>query len=231
MIGYETEEQQVQAIKQFWKDNGTAIILGAVIGLGSLWGWRYYNDTTLASKEQASSAYSDSVDSFIASQNTDSLSEFMQANKDTGYAPLAALIVAQQAVNDDDYGAAKDALNAAIGKDAVISDVARIRLADLHIQLNEYSQAITVLNAVSAPAFSDQVEELKGDVFAAQGDFEAAKTAYAKSLEATPNNSNVKMKLDNIAYAMTQVSSKPSDAVQPVIEEASDAPAKSADSE
>lgn len=29
-MAYETEEQQVEAIKQFWKENGTAIILGEI---------------------------------------------------------------------------------------------------------------------------------------------------------------------------------------------------------
>ena len=30
---YSTEEQQVDAIKQFWKDYGTSIVVGAVVGL------------------------------------------------------------------------------------------------------------------------------------------------------------------------------------------------------
>ena len=38
---YSTEEQQVDAIKQFWKDYGSSIIVGAVVGLGGLYGWNY----------------------------------------------------------------------------------------------------------------------------------------------------------------------------------------------
>ncbi|PAR85254.1 YfgM family protein, partial [Vibrio cholerae] len=41
---YDTEEQQVEAIKDWWKENGKAVIFGAVIGLGGLFGWRYYQD-------------------------------------------------------------------------------------------------------------------------------------------------------------------------------------------
>ena len=33
---YDTEEQQVEAIKDWWKENGKAVIFGAVIGLGGL---------------------------------------------------------------------------------------------------------------------------------------------------------------------------------------------------
>ena len=34
---YNSEEQQVEAIKRFWKENGTAIIAGVVLGLGGLY--------------------------------------------------------------------------------------------------------------------------------------------------------------------------------------------------
>ena len=40
MEQFATEEQQVEAIKRFWKEHGTAIIVGAALGLGGLWGWR-----------------------------------------------------------------------------------------------------------------------------------------------------------------------------------------------
>ena len=35
---YSTEEQQVEAIKSFWKENGSQIIVGAVLGLGGFSG-------------------------------------------------------------------------------------------------------------------------------------------------------------------------------------------------
>ena len=41
---YSTEEQQVDAIKQFWKDYGNSILIGAVVGLGGLYAWNYYSD-------------------------------------------------------------------------------------------------------------------------------------------------------------------------------------------
>ena len=66
MEHYETEEQQVEAIKRFWKENGTAIIVGAVLGLGGLWGWRYYNDEQIAAKEQASAAFESQTAALLA---------------------------------------------------------------------------------------------------------------------------------------------------------------------
>jgi predicted negative regulator of RcsB-dependent stress response len=204
MIGYETEEQQIQAIKKFWKDNGIAILVGACVGLGLLFGWRYYNDMQITNKEAASSAFEESIQAFISDQNTDQLSAFLTEQPDTGYAPLAAMIIAQQAVEKEDYAAAKDSLIKVTTGDSSISDIARLRLANLHIQLEEHDEAIKVLDQVQANEFSGQVEELRGDALLAKGDFDAAKDAYTLAIAQIPNDQNLKMKRDNIAYAKTK---------------------------
>ena len=54
---YDTEEQQVEAIKDWWKENGKAVIIGAVVGLGGLFGWRYYQDSVIQASEAASQSY------------------------------------------------------------------------------------------------------------------------------------------------------------------------------
>jgi predicted negative regulator of RcsB-dependent stress response len=204
MIGYETEEQQVQAIKQFWKDNGIAIIAGALIGLGGLASWNWYNDYTISTKEEASVGFQTSLEAFVESESLDDLNAFVDNNASTGYAPLAAMIVAQEAVKKEDFEAAKVAIQKATTGDSTVADVARLRLADLHLQLGEYDQALTALASVKAASFTDQVEELKGDALLAKGDFEGARAAYQASFNEVPGNPNIKMKLDNIAFAKTQ---------------------------
>ncbi len=204
MDRYETEEQQVEAIKQFWKENGTAIIVGAVLGLGGLWGWRFYSDKTIESKEVASSAYQAGIDEFVKSEDTASLQAFLSEHSDSGYSNLAAFIVAQQAVEKDDFEAAKRALEGVASSTDAIADLARIRLAKVHLHLGENTQAISQLEQVVATSFLDQVNELKGDAHFANGEFDQARSSYNLALVELPNNINIKMKLDNIAYAKTQ---------------------------
>ena len=43
MADYETEEEQVEALKDWWKQNGLAVIGGAVLGISALLGWRGWN--------------------------------------------------------------------------------------------------------------------------------------------------------------------------------------------
>ncbi len=64
MEQFATEEQQVEAIKRFWKEHGTAIIVGAALGLGGLWGWRAYSEAQIENKEAASVAYQNAVEAF-----------------------------------------------------------------------------------------------------------------------------------------------------------------------
>jgi predicted negative regulator of RcsB-dependent stress response len=204
MIGYETEEQQVQAIKQFWKDNGMTIIAGAIIGLGLLWGWRFYNDSQVIAKEEASAAYNASLESFVDDGNKEGLAAFVAEKSDTGYAPLAAMILAQRAVQDEDYENAKMYLKTAISQDSTIADIARLRLANVHLQMNENDEALAVLNSLESTSFENQVEELRGDTLLAMGDFDGAQNAYTVAMAQMPNNPTLKMKRDNIAFAKTQ---------------------------
>ena len=58
---YDTEEQQVEAIKDWWKENGKAVALGAVVGLGGIFGWRYYQDMQVSAQDAASQAYTSAL--------------------------------------------------------------------------------------------------------------------------------------------------------------------------
>ncbi len=39
---YETEEQQVEALKEWWAENGKAVIAGIVLGAGVIGGWTFW---------------------------------------------------------------------------------------------------------------------------------------------------------------------------------------------
>jgi len=207
MERFETEEQQIEAIKRFWKENGLIIGLGVVLGFGGLWGWRAYNDNLVSVKESASSSYVSAIEDFVETENVDALSQFVSKNSETGYAPLAALIVAQRAVEDEDFDTAKSKLSIAAQSGNEIADLAKLRLAKVHAQIGEYDQALAQLSAVSANAYDDQVNELKGDVLYLKGDFDQARDAYSKALVDLPNDPNIKMKLDNTAHAKTLAAS------------------------
>lgn len=210
MIGYETQEQQEQAIKDFLKKNGLALVLGALVGFGGLFAWEKYSEHQLTVKEDASTAYNDGIEFLVNNESVDGLQSFVSENPQSGYAPLAGFIMAQKAVENEDYTAAVDALRSAINEDAALSNIARIRLAALYIQLSDYSQALNVLEQVQAVEFAGQANELKGDAYAAQGLYEEARLAYQQSLDQT-SSAIVRNKINNIPFLKSKTENSESE--------------------
>ncbi|QHJ13523.1 hypothetical protein FX988_03788 [Paraglaciecola mesophila] len=204
MEHYETEEQQVEAIKRFWKENGTAIIVGAVLGLGGLWGWRYYNDEQIAAKEQASAAFESQTAALLAEDaNFGQAKQYINENSDTGYALLMAFQLAQQAIDRKDLGEAEKQLEfaAANSQNEAVNALANLRLARVQLALEKPEKALASVENITAAAFSAQQQEIKGDIYVKQEMFDKARSAYSAAVAANSANTVVKMKLDNLALA------------------------------
>lgn len=204
MEHYETEEQQVEAIKRFWKENGTAIIVGAVLGLGGLWGWRYYNDEQIAAKEQASAAFESQTAALLAEDaNFGQAKQYIDENSDTGYALLMAFQLAQQAIDRKDLSEAEKQLEfaAANSQNEAVNALANLRLARVQLALEQPEKALVSAENIKTAAFSAQQQEIKGDIYVKQEMFDKARSAYSAAVEANSANTVVKMKLDNLALA------------------------------
>lgn len=204
MEQFATEEQQVEAIKRFWKENGMAIVVGAVIGLGGLWGWRYYNEQQIGAKETASVSYQETVEALAADASGYTKAvEFVSANPDTGYSLLTSLQLAKEAVERKDLPEAAKQLGFVADNSKVdsLKNIANLRLARVQIELQELESALATLDKVTDEAFTAQVQEFKGDIFVNQQLFDKARAAYSAAIEKNTNNRLIKMKLDNLAVA------------------------------
>jgi len=200
MEQFTTEEQQVEAIKKFWKDNGTAIILGAVLGFGGLWGWRYYNAELIASQEQASDAYQSAIADLGKEEAAfSSAKTFVTENSDSPYAVMASLKLAKEAVERKDFSEAAKQLSWVTQSNAnsAIKDVAFLRLARVQMEQEQFADALSQLNNISS-SFAAQIDEVKGDIYQRQGKIDEALEAYAAALEDAGSNPVLQMKLDDL---------------------------------
>ena len=206
MEQFATEEQQVEAIKRFWKEHGTAIIVGAALGLGGLWGWRYYSESQIQSKEAASVAYQEAVETFGTEGSEAKVSAFIDANKDSGYASIASLLAAKQAADSGDLDAAASHLNTVVtfAENNELKALASLRLARVQIEMNQLDAALSTVSNVTNDTFAAEVSEIKGDVYQKQNKFDDARLAYSSALEKNANNPLLQMKLDNLSVATGQ---------------------------
>lgn len=87
-------------------------------------------------------------------------------------------------------------------REAALRDVARLRLAGLLLDAKDYEGALKQLNAAHTDAYAARFDDLKGDVYLAQGKTAEARAAYsaaqAKLKEDNPLRGVVEMKLDSL---------------------------------
>lgn len=196
----ETEDQQIERIKQFWNEHGKGIIAGLIVGFGLFYGWRYYDAQTRANQEEASQQFESILVQLEADQeNSMAAAQEFVTNSDTTYAQLAALELAKHAVDNNDYATAISALQSVRDSaEPAIRAVADIRQARLLLAQEQYDAAMAAAQAAeSVTAFKAQAAELKGDILLAQGDTTGARSAYQAALDAGAE-SLVEIKLNSI---------------------------------
>ncbi|MDF5082932.1 YfgM family protein [Vibrio parahaemolyticus] len=200
---YDTEEQQVEAIKDWWKENGKAVIIGAVVGLGGLFGWRYYQDTVIQASETASQSYTTAMNT-LQEKGVDAQSDvqaFIESNEVKEYSVLAALQLAKAQVEAKDFAAALEQLKWAQSntKDAALSPLISYRIARIETEIGNFDAANTELGKVTDTAWAGRIAELRGDIALRQGDKDAAYAAYTEAQQAADASPTLQMKLDDLA--------------------------------
>lgn len=202
MDQFATEEEQIEAVKKFWKENGIPIIVGAALGLGGLWGWRFYNEQQLLSQEQTSDAYTVAIEQFSENQaDFTPVQGFIDNNSESAYAFMAALQLAKEAVERKDLAEAEKQLSWASENvvETSLKDLSLVRLARVQSELEKYDAAMATLEKVVSESFQAQVLSVKGDVQVKQEQYTAAQESYIKAMELTQGNQSVlQMKIDHL---------------------------------
>jgi predicted negative regulator of RcsB-dependent stress response len=204
------EQEQLDALKQFWKQNGKLIITLALVALATfagVKGWKYYQR---GQAEQASALFG-KFDEAVRKNDVAQIgslgAELIDKYGSTAYGPMAALLLAKTNHESGDAAAAAKRLQWAIDKarDDETSALARLRLAGIRLDEKKYDDALAILDAKHPAPFAPLYADLRGDVFAAQGKLEDARAAYKLALEKSQPGSNyrnvVQIKLDALGSA------------------------------
>ncbi|MDN7124438.1 YfgM family protein [Pseudidiomarina terrestris] len=204
----ETEEQQIEQLKTFWNEHGKGIVAGLVIGFALFYGWRYYDAQTVAAQEAQSEQYQQ----IVVQLETDgeaaltAAKQFVENEKGSTYATLAAFELAQDAVNKGDLETAITALQTARDhQSGALKFVADLRQARLLLAQQNYDAALNALTEVSTAAgFASKAAELRGDILLEQGDTSGARQAYQDAIAAAEDDGStvlVETKLNSIPAA------------------------------
>ncbi len=165
---YNNDEQQAEAIKNWIKENGRAVLLGAAIGLVGMFGWRYYNEYHQGKMEAASAAYDLVIKDL--DQNKDkafpAVSEFVSNYSGSAQGDLAALQLASAAVKAGKLDVAVTQLQTVADKgNAAVKPIAAIRLARVLGEQGKFADAQKRLDSVTQKAYKAVVAEVRGDLY------------------------------------------------------------------
>ena len=205
---YDSEEEQVAALKRWWKENGTSVVTGAVIGIALIAGWNFWQSYSKDKSEQASALYSELLENIGDDSKKESIEKISnrisQQYGSTAYATFSALLLAKNKVDQGDLDSAKEILEKHMGESGSVElkNIARIRLIKLLHATNENEkglQLIAEVDQASAQGFAASYDELKGDLYVGLDRLGEARTAYQSALRAGKNSPLLQFKLDDIS--------------------------------
>ncbi|HAU5636046.1 YfgM family protein [Citrobacter amalonaticus] len=202
---YENENDQVDAIKRFFAENGKALAVGVILGVGALIGWRYWNSHQTESARSASLSYQTVVSSLSAGKAEDlsAAEKFAADNKNT-YGALASMELAQQFVDQNqlEKAAAQLQQGLAATSDENLNAVITLRLARVQVQLKQADTALKTLESVKGEGWAAIVADLRGEALLSKGDKQGARSAWEAGVKsnASPALSEMmQMKINNLS--------------------------------
>ena len=210
MSTYDLEEQeQLAALKAWWREQGGTVILGATLVLaafGAWTGWTWYQRSQAA---QAAVLYDTLQKAARASDlkaTRDTAGAILENFPRTAYAPLAALVSAKVQFQAGDLKTARAQLEWVVehARNDQIRSIATLRLASVLLDDKEPDAALKVLEAKPQPGFEALYAMQRGDILASQKKRSEARAAYQAALEkAQPGavRETLRLKLDALGDA------------------------------
>lgn len=205
---FDSEQEQIDAIKAWWKENGRVITIGLVLGLGGVFGWSTWQSYAIAKAENASVLYEEMINWASARNYTRSnelADNLMRDYPDSGYAAFGGLVRASNAFAENHPDEARGYLQWVIenARRVELQNLARLRVARLAADKKEYATALEVLDGASDPGhYQGAYEEVRADILVAQDDIEDAARHYTNALGAEriseSGRRRIRMKLDDL---------------------------------
>ncbi|MBN9355600.1 MAG: tetratricopeptide repeat protein [Herbaspirillum huttiense] len=207
-MAYDLEEQeQLDSIKAWWAKYGNLVTWALIIALAAYAGWTGWNTWQGRQSAQASVLYEEQQKSLAAKDNAKvqrAAADIQDKFSGTAYAEMSALVAAKSAFDANDLEAAKKQLQWVIdhGRGKEYKAIAAVRLAGVLLDAKAYDEALKVLSGDYPAQFAGAIADRKGDVLAAQGKRDEARSAYKLALEKSdakdPGRQLIQIKLDAI---------------------------------
>jgi len=188
---YRTEEEQLEALKRWWKENGTSTLVSILLAVAVAFGWQGWQARQQARAESASNLFQQLLDTLGNAEQggsaaeAESLATRIASEYDgTAYARFAELHLARLHVIQGDLGAAEAALRTVLAETSAGEDlhrIARLRLGRVLAARGDTEDALELLAGDTANPYAGAYALARGDVLLAAGRDSEAAAAYREA--------------------------------------------------
>ncbi len=183
MPAYSSDKEQVEELKELWKEYGRWILLAVVVGLAVSYGWRYWQARKYTTNIEASDQYQSLL---VATENNNWTQVaakkivLEQQFPKSSYTAYANFVEAQNYVNQANYDKALADYAWVLNnnKNSIYEQLARVRSARLLMAQNKVDAAGKMLATVNNKAFMPAINSIKGDIAVAKNDVKKAGKYY-----------------------------------------------------
>jgi predicted negative regulator of RcsB-dependent stress response len=179
------EQDQIDALKTWWKTNGNKVLIIAgliIAGIVGYQGWQQYRAQQSA---EASARFMELGDTSPSDVKTiQSISgEIIEKYSSTPYAARAALLAAKANYTAGEVDSAVSQTEWAYknATEESVKSLAQLQLAALKFEQKKYDEALKLVNDKHEASFDALFADLKGDILVAQGNKTEAKVAYEEA--------------------------------------------------
>ncbi|MCY4043679.1 MAG: tetratricopeptide repeat protein [Cellvibrionales bacterium] len=189
------EEEQIAALKQWYSDYGSKILLGLAVVLAAWFGYQFYEKKQQESLTKASILYTQlarAMESGVKDKDSrllfDEIYGYLSTDyKDSIYATYAAFMRASLDVQDNDLEKAEQTLQWIVdhgNKAKEMRELAVLRLARVKAAQGHFDEALTLLDKGST-IFVSEYAEVRGDILMSQDKIDEALVAYQQAKESS----------------------------------------------
>lgn len=206
METYLTEEERVEALQRWWKENKASVFFGLIMGLLVIVGWKIWQSNRLEKAEQASQVFHQLNQATAAKQTDAALKlgdRLILQYPGTTYAEFARLFMAKIKVDSGDLDGARKMLDQAYheGKDDALRNLAQLRLGRVMLAQGDVDAGLKLLDSVtekSVGKFTALFDELRGDLLVAAKRPMDARAAYSKAKETGDLSPLLELKMNEL---------------------------------
>lgn len=183
------EQEQLDALKAFWKQYGNLISWTVIVALLAFAGWRYWQHRQAQQGLEAGAMYEEldrAVEAADSERAARVLADLQQRFPKTAYAAQGALLAARLQAEKGQADAAKASLGWLLNtvEDPDFQAMARLRLAAVQAGAGQHDEALKTLEAAVPAPYEALQADRRGDVLALKGDKAGALAAYQRAYAA-----------------------------------------------